>query len=115
MATIIFGLLLLCIFTESSKEATYLKGIGYKIMQSESLGAFVQSRFTKLCITYRYVILGNVHGHHMLPVLDVYGPKRVYIFRIFLRYVSTLLWRLGVARASSAGGACSYISALFLY
>ena len=57
-------------------------------------------RYPKRCGTYTQVILGNGHGHRVSHLSDVYGPKRVYTFRIFLRYVSTLLLRLGVAPAS---------------
>ena len=56
--------------------------------------------YPKRCGTYTQVILGNGHGHRVSHFSDVYGPKRAYIFRIFLRYVSTLLWRLGVAPAN---------------
>ena len=50
-----------------------------------------------------------------LFISGVERPKRAYTLLVFLRYVSSLLWRLGVAPASSARGECSYISVLLLY
>ena len=45
----------------------------------------------------------------MITLLSrVYGPKRHTLLRIFLRYVSSLLWRLGVAPVSTLTVECSY-------
>ena len=50
------------------------------------------------------VILVYMFLRLILLIRRVYGPKWHTFLRIFLRYVSSLLWRLGVAPGTSADG-----------
>ena len=74
----------------------------------DSLGA----GFEHTCVACNDICHIDVLAYMFLILIilpsRVYGPKRHTILRIFLRYVSSLLWRLGVAPVSTLTVECSY-------
>ena len=90
----------------------YVLGAKYKIRAwycfIELAIDWLEGDLVPSCVAYNDICHLDVLAYILLvmiaPISDVYGPKWHTFLRIFLRYVSSLLWRLGVALISSTDG-----------
>ena len=90
----------------------YLLGVRYR---SSACNLFINValHYLERDIVPTYIAGNDICNTDVLPYMllimitlpsRVYGPKRHTLLRIFLRYVSSLIWGLGVAPASSTDG-----------